>query len=924
MKCPKCHFENPADTRFCNNCATPLQPSEEISISQTKTLQIPMKEITIGSTFAGRYQVIEELGRGGMGVVYKAKDNKLKRTVALKFLTPKALGSEEEKTRFVHEAQAAAALDHPNICTVYEIDEAEEPAPVGRQTFIAMAYIKGQSLKEKIESGPLKLDEALDIAIQVAEGLQEAHEKRIVHRDIKSTNIMVTEKGQAKIMDFGLAKLAEGTKLTKAATIMGTVAYMSPEQVRGETVDHRTDIWSLGVVLHEMVTGQLPFKGEYEQAVMYSILNEGSEPLTSVRSGIPLEFERIVNKCLEKDPTERYQTTADLKADLKRLKRDISSGKAAVHIATAAVPHPFQRLLRKTAVPLTGVIIAMLLLLLLSSNRRAVKKWLGFEAIPAEKHLAVLPFTIVGGDSEDQAFCDGLVETFTSKLTQLERFQGSLWVVPASEVRERGITSVSEARRAFGVNLVVTESMQRIDDMLQLTLNLVDTKTLRQLRSEVIKGGINNLSDMHNNAVIKLVGILDIELQPQTSRVLTTGGPTVPDVSELYVKARGYMQRYEKEENLDTAISLFKRAIDKDSSYALAYAGLGEAYWRKYKLTKDPNWVKIAQSYCNRAIQLSESLAPVHVTLGIIYRDTGRYEDAIKEFQQALLLDPVNSDAHRELASAYEKLGKLEKAEATYKKAIELRPSYWAGYSYLGVFYYFQGRYTEAEKMFLKVTELTPDNIRGYNLLGAVYLQMGRIDLATAMLKKSLAIKPDAVTYSNLGTLYFYQRRYADATAMYEEAIKLGENRYTIWGNLADTYRYMPGYSEKEREAYQRAIQLAEKELEINPKDAHLHGNLAFYYAILGNHKNALTKISKARKLAPNDVWVLRKCVQVFELANQRDQALQALEEFIKRGGSIDEVHKDPDLSELRKDPLYQQLVMKEESTVFDSPDINK
>ncbi|MGB2844823.1 MAG: serine/threonine-protein kinase [Candidatus Aminicenantaceae bacterium] len=265
----------------------------------------------IGQTIS-HYKILEKLGEGGMGVVYKAEDTKLKRTVALKFIAPEALKSIEEKTRFKHEAQTVAALDHPNICTIYEIDETEG------QTFIAMAHIKGQSLKEKVKRAPLKIEEILEIAMQVTDGLQEAHEKGITHRDIKSSNIMVTDKNQVKIMDFGIAKLAGSTKLTKTATLMGTADYMSPEQASGETVDNRTDIWSLGVVIYEMLSGQMPFKGNYEQVVLHSVLNKNPEPITSLRSGIPLELEAIVNKCLEKDPTERYQTTADIKADLKR------------------------------------------------------------------------------------------------------------------------------------------------------------------------------------------------------------------------------------------------------------------------------------------------------------------------------------------------------------------------------------------------------------------------------------------------------------------------------------------------------------------------------------------------------------------------------------------------------------------------------
>ena len=264
----------------------------------------------IGKTIS-HYKILEKLGEGGMGVVYKAEDTKLKRTVALKFLPSQALKSEEEKSRFIREAQAAAALSHPNIATVYEIDEVEG------KTFIAMEYVEGQSLKEKIESGPLKIEEAIKIAQQIANGLQAAHEKGIIHRDIKSANVMVTRKGEAKIMDFGLAKMLSRSLMTKVGTTLGTIAYMSPEQASGEPVDYRTDIWSLGVVLYEMTSGQLPFKGEYEQAIIYSILNEEPEPLTALRTGVPLELERIVNKLIAKDPAARYQHVDELPVDLK-------------------------------------------------------------------------------------------------------------------------------------------------------------------------------------------------------------------------------------------------------------------------------------------------------------------------------------------------------------------------------------------------------------------------------------------------------------------------------------------------------------------------------------------------------------------------------------------------------------------------------
>ncbi len=317
------------------------------------------------------YKILEKLGEGGMGVVYKAEDTKLKRTVALKFLASQSLGTPEEKTRFVHEAQAAAALDHPNICTVYEIDEAQG------HTFIVMAYVDGQSLRERTESGPLKLEEALGLAIDIARGLQEAHEKDIVHRDIKSANVMVTKKGQGKITDFGLAKLAGRTKVTKTGTSVGTTAYMSPEQARGEDVDQRTDIWSLGVVVYEMLTGRLPFRGDHEQAVTYQIVHEDAEPITALRTGIPMELEQIVSKCLEKEASSRYQHVDEVLVDLGKVKR-------------TPTPKPKRKLI-KYALPASAIFLAVILFLIFKPFTFEVSP--DQKAAAAENSLAIMYFT---------------------------------------------------------------------------------------------------------------------------------------------------------------------------------------------------------------------------------------------------------------------------------------------------------------------------------------------------------------------------------------------------------------------------------------------------------------------------------------------------------------------------------------------------
>ncbi len=367
----------------------------------------------IGQTIS-HYKVLSKLGEGGMGVVYKAEDTNLRRLVALKFLPSHLLGAEGVKARFLREAQAAAALQHPNICTVYEIDD------VGGQTFIAMAYVDGSELTKRIETGPVGVEDLLDTAIQIAAGLQEAHGKGVVHRDIKPANIMETKSGQAVLMDFGLAQLgAAESKLTKDGTTLGTSAYMSPEQTSGAALDHRTDIWALGVVLYEMATGRLPFQGHYEQAVLYSIMNEPPEPITSVRTGVPPELERIVDKCLAKKADERYQTAADLVADLKALKRRQESGSAS-------------SLKTKDEIP----------------------------------SIAVLPFENRSHGDEDEYFSDVISEDITSALVKLERlrvaprsqsfqFKGKR---PTPEDVGRKLSGGTSLKAACGVPATVCES----------------------------------------------------------------------------------------------------------------------------------------------------------------------------------------------------------------------------------------------------------------------------------------------------------------------------------------------------------------------------------------------------------------------------------------------------------------------------------
>ncbi len=901
--CQHCQFDNAEESNFCSKCGSDFRVPEKEPSFRTKTFFMTLQELPVGSLFAEKYQILELLGRGGMGVVYKAEDIKLKRTVALKLITPDALESEERKTRFLIEAQAAAALNHPNICTVYDIEDAEGVP------FIIMEYIEGENLKKRISEKPLDINESIELATQIAEGLQEAHEKGIVHRDIKCGNIMITSKGQAKITDFGLAKLLEKTKITKTATVMGTVPYMSPEQASGNEMDHRTDLWSFGVLLYEMLTGLLPFKGEYEQTVLHSIIHDEPQPVTGLRSGIPLEYERILDKCLEKDASQRYQTAADLKADLLRLKRDIVMGKIIPVPIKKILSRPLPNMPPKIILPAAGIVVVLLILLFVPALRQPISNLFNSVVKPG-KGVVMLPLNVVAENPSDRAFCEGLVESISQKLSLLEQSHRKLWILPSHLARKLNISDISKAHPVSGVSHVLTCDIHRSSDMVSLYFNFYEAKTQRRLNPTLdINDRTANIGTFQMTAIEKLAPLLNIELSPRDFQIISAGDTTIPGAYESYLQGLGYLIN-SMNGGLDKAIPLFKNAIELDASYAMAHECLGKAYWEKFILTKEPDLAVKAQLSCEEALQIDNQLVSAHVLLGIIHKGIDKYDDALEDFKQALVLDPLNFDANLELAMTYEGLNRTNEAEEAYKKTANLNPRHYRGFSNLGYFFFALGRWDEAEQSWLKVIKLAPGYVRGYNNLGALYIKLDQNDRAENMFMESINIEPNADAYSNLGYVYYFQNNYLKAKEMFENAIaEEGTTQdYMLLGNLADSYRFVSGYMEKAEETYRLAIRLAEGHLDSNPRDAEASGWLGRFYARIGDRENALERISDAKRMAPDNPTVLSLCVYVHELLGQRDKALQALQELIEREGSLEEFQKDPDLAELRRDPRYKQL----------------
>ncbi len=853
--------------------------------------------LTEGSVIS-HYRIIEKIGAGGMGEVYLAEDTNLNRRVALKFL-PERLKSEEDiRHRFQREVLASAALSHPGIVHVYEVSEH------GGRQFYAMEHVDGCPLGDLIKKEKLTFEQIIDLSIQICEGLLEAHNCGIIHRDIKPSNILIDKSGRVKLVDFGLASVRGMDRLTKTGYMIGTIGYVSPEQVKAEKADHRSDIFSFGIVLYEMLTGRQPFRKNSEAATLHAIVNENPEPIARYMADIPEDIQHILDRALQKDPEKRYQHIDELLDDLNRI-RQASGYIVPIRLRPR---HPSRsRFYLMLSGFLAILVVAVIFLLLQPSGRRFLSGWLTVAPVPSVKHIVVLPFTVVGESPNYAAFCDGLMETLTSKLTQMEQFQGALRVVPSSEVRERAILSVKQARKSFGVTLAVTGSIQRLDSKIRMTLNLVDTKSERQLRSTLIDASLTNVSALQDSTVINLATMLELQLQPDARRFLTAGGTSKPDAYDYYLHGRGYLQHYENSVFIDTAIDLFRKALVADPQYALAHAGLGEAYWRMYKITKESKWVDQAIKSSLKALEINDQLAQVHVTLGMIHEGTGQYNEAVEEFQKALQLDPVNYDACHGLATAYEDLNRIDDAEKTYLRAIKLKPDDWIGYYDLAYFYVMYGRLDDAITQLNEASSLAPYAVVPFNDLGALYFYLEDWEKARIMWEGVLQIEPSYAASSNLGALYYMDRRYADAIRMYKSALDIDDRNYAVWGNLAQAYYMLPDGKTKASELFRKAADMAEEQRKVNPRDAIVLADLATYNVKLGDPEQAALLIKRALSLAPDNVELMARAGIVYEEMGNRDAALEWIIKSVDHNYPIGTLKRLPELEQLFADPQFKE-----------------
>ncbi len=868
-----------------------------------------MDAVTAGE-YILHYRLLEPLGSGGMGVVWKAFDTRLEREVALKFVSTGTGANDDDAVsneRFAREARIASALNHPNIVTIHDINS------VNGRRFIVMEVLRGESLSRMLRTGRPSMTDAVAWALQIAGALAQAHAAGIIHRDLKPSNIMVSPQlhgmRNVKVLDFGLAKnvplKAVGPEdetqlmeLTRPGRAVGTIGYQSPEQAMGGSVDPRSDVFAFGILFYEMLSGSRPFPGSTWEEFATNLLHRPPEPIRQLCPDLPDGVAAVIDRCLARDLHLRYANCGEVLSDLKWRDPLASSGfsftPARPSVANRPVLVPFWQRGKVRVTAAAALLVAIAL---------------GIAAYVITRHeqrgIAVLPFTAVTADARTQALSLGLLTALSSDLSSAGPLEKAFWVVPAPDVLQSKTQSAKDARQSFAVDMAITGSIETVGDQVKVTVSVVNASNLHTLHSAEFRASATTPFELEDQLLSKTAELLQVSLPQDARASLRASGSSEPGADDYYLQGSGYvLSGYDK---ADAAIEVLQLAISKDPRFARAHASLAEAYLLKYRYTKDPVWMAKAQVSSAAANGLNASLMEARIASAEIAREQGHYNEAIIILRQVVQQDPANRIAWTHLGEANESKRDIPAAETAYRKAVDLQPGSPLVHQSLGLFYYRLGRYAEAEKSFNRERELAPDNYRVYSQLGSLDIQLARYPAAEAMLKRSIALKPSAIAYNNLATVYSYLGRPADVVPMMEHALTLGQRNVSLLANLARTYREVPGLEAKAPPIEREAIDLARKQLEVNPNAAETRADLALLYAESGQPDAARTEMQAALRQAPATSAVLFRSVLVNELTGDRAGALTALDALARTGGYLEEIRREPELKQLRNDSHYKE-----------------
>ncbi len=698
-KCPTCHSVNPDSQQFCGTCGSRLPGSDGQPYSPTLSLDVEGKALLPGSLFAGKYTIEGEIGRGGMGIVFKAQDTQLRRAVALKFLPAELSVRPEAKERFLREARAAAALDHPHICTIHEVGEATGLA------YIAMGYVEGRTLSARIGQGALPPDEALDIALQVADGLAEAHRKGVFHRDIKSSNIMLTDKGLAKIMDFGLAKVAGDTVLTRESRTMGTISYMSPEQARGEEVDQRTDVWSLGVVIYEMLTARLPFQGGHEQAVIHGILHENPKPIKKLSPDVPESLANVVVKSLTKDRDKRYASAEELLVDLKRVKDGLVVG--APHLGL------FSGRRKYALTAAAGILVVVAAAILLLTSKGSAKVY---------DTIAGMPFVMSGGDPGQEDISDGLTDEVIKRLYQVAalRVKATSTVLPYKNSQKRA----AEIGRELKVKALVQARIYRKSGRIRIPVELVDTETETVLWTNSYEGDMGDVIALQASLAQDVTRNVRVRLTTAEQARLVKSQKVSPEAYERFLKA---VQLSVNEPGspvaLERGLVLAREAIAIDPNFMQIYSLMldiyGNQWYSNFRSFKD--FIGPTTDIIKTILRIDPDSADAYGARAQEYNFAYRWRDALEARRKAVQLAPGDNLLRLRYATELGILGYTQQAIEEYSRIRANDPGFQSDSSNLIVIYFFGRRFDEAIALILEYLKTDPKSISSWWNLSWAY-----------------------------------------------------------------------------------------------------------------------------------------------------------------------------------------------------------
>ena len=926
-------------TKTSGESSSPFASSSAVTIPDPSPLPgspVPAGELSSAMFFApgtllgARYQVMRILGQGGMGAVYQARDQELDRVIALKVIRPELASNPSILARFKQELILSRNVTHKNVIRIFDLGEAEGTK------FITMEYVEGEDLRGILRrKGKFHSKEAVAVMQQICRALEAAHAEGVIHRDLKPQNVMQDPQGRVVVMDFGLARSLESDGMTQTGALVGTLEYMSPEQALGATLDRRSDLFAVGLIFYELLTGKSPYKADTAIASLMKRTHERAIPASDVDASVPVSLSAIVSRCLERDPKDRFPSASELLKELEVWSNDpnlavsshvgIASGTpsapAAVSPSQASGPRsvqislnlPGQRGWMWAAVVLGAVVLFFAIPvtrhLVFRPSAESGTSTEAVEGIPPlsqGKYIAVLPLKVVGDDKSLGYVADGLVDALSAKMFQLQ----SVHVASSSAVEKATGSDqpVAKIARELGVNLILQGTVVGSPDKLRITLNLEDVAGNRRLWTQEFSGVTQDLLTLEDQIYSGLVQAL--ELRPSSEEMAKSGVHPTENVNayDLYLKGRDALRGTQGTRDIESAAHFFESALQGDSRFALAYTGLADADLRLYKATKDPLNAEKAVAAAQQAASLNPTLPEVHLALGSVYSATGKNAEAVGELKKALALAPNSDEAYRRLGDAYRANGVKPEALSAYRSAVSANPYYWSNHNTLGGAYFEFGDNEKALQEFQKVSELAPENPVGYQNTGAVYFRLGKWDDSITAYHKSLDIQPDPIAYSNIGTAYFFLKRYDDSIKMFEKAVQLSPQDEELIGNLADAYR-AAGRKDQAVSTYDKAIQLVFRQLQVNPKSASTTGDLALYYAKKGDAGPALEYIRQARSLDREDLQLLYSQAQIYALTNHQQDAITTLRQAFQKGYSPAEAMSDPELGSLKSLPEFTKLV---------------